>query len=44
MATALLAFLADWGTWSKECCLADLDLDGDVVIADFLDLLAHWTP
>ena len=44
MATALLAFLADWGTCTKDCCLSDLDLDGNVGIADFLTLLANWTP
>jgi len=39
-----LDLLADWGTCTKDCCLSDLDLNGDVGITDFLTLLANWTP
>ena len=37
-----LALLADWGPCVEECCLADLDLDGNVGIIDFLILLGNW--
>jgi len=38
-----LDLLTDWGPCADQCCLSDLDLDGDVGITDFLTLLANWT-
>ncbi len=44
--TASAAFadtlFAAWGPCPKDCCLADLDIDGDVGITDFLLLLGNW--
>ena len=37
-----LALLADWGPCEPGCCLADLDIDGNVGINDFLLLLGNW--
>ena len=39
-----LALLVDWGACTQPCCLADLDLDENVGITDFLLLLANWGP
>ncbi len=38
----LLALLADWGPCEPGCCLADLDIDGNVGINDFLLLPGNW--
>ncbi len=32
------------GPCPKDCCLADLDIDGEVGITDFLILLGNWGP
>jgi hypothetical protein len=33
-----------WSSSDEPCCLADLDLDGNVSVVDFLILLANWGP
>ena len=38
-----LGLLSAWGECVEECCLADVDLDRDVGITDFLILLGNWT-
>ena len=37
-----VALLANWGPCQPGCCLADLNIDGNVGITDFLILLANW--
>ena len=37
-----LAIIGLWGACQDQCCLADLDLDGEVGILDLLILLGNW--
>jgi hypothetical protein len=33
---------SDWGPCEDECCLSDLNMDGNVGAAALLLLLGHW--
>jgi hypothetical protein len=36
------ALLNCWSSSDEPCCVADLDLNGNVNVVDFLILLANW--
>ena len=38
----LMIVLAAWGSCGEPCCLADLDLDGQVGFHDLLEVLGRW--